>query len=198
MPLVGRCWWSYNRCHEHWWRNCWQKKSLKRFIGIVVVVLFVSFALLTYFPGLTFFTDIVHLVELVQAVLVCTTALLALSELMIIQIKRTNVTGLSSSDMFEKTKAINTITSLALAHMLLQWVVGLSIVSISFSVFWFMFNNPAYIGIALAAFLAQIYIFIWGLVYSDFWPFSPDGQFQFTIFQRFCLVGRIPLYISCE
>lgn len=143
--------------------------SANRF-AIIVVVSTALLALLAYFLGRTFFTGIVHVVELAQAVLVCSTALMGLSGLMIIEIKKTNVTGLSSNDMFEKVKAINRITSLARAHVFLRWALSLSIVSIIFSVLCLMINNPAFIVGALAAFLAQIYLFIWGLMFSDFLP----------------------------
>jgi len=149
------------------------RKSANRAAIIVVVVLFVAFALLACSPGRTFFTGIVHVVELVQAVLVCSTALMGLSGLMIIETKRTKVTGvtgLSSNDIFEKIKAINTIRSLEVAHVFLRWTITLPIVSVIFSGSWFMFNNPVLIIGTLAAFLAQICLFIWGLGFSDFLP----------------------------
>ncbi|MDH5781781.1 MAG: hypothetical protein OEZ07_04345 [Dehalococcoidia bacterium] len=108
--------------------------SANRF-AIIVVVSTALLALPAYFLGRTFFTGIVHVVELVEAILVCSTALMGLSGLMIIEIKKTNVTGLSSDDMFEKVKAINTITSLARAYVFLRWALLLSIVSIFLAVY---------------------------------------------------------------
>ena len=73
-------------------------------------------------------------------------------------------------DMFEKVKAINTITSLARAYVFLRWALLLSIFSIIFSGLRLMINDPVFIIGSLAAFLAQIYLFIWGLMFSDFLP----------------------------
>lgn len=143
--------------------------SVNRF-AIIVVVSTALLALLAYFLGRTFFTGIVHTVELVQAVLVCSTALMGLSGIMIIETKKTNVTGLSSDDMFEKVKAINTITSLARAYVFLRWALLMSIFSIIFSGLRLMIDDPVFIIGSLAAFLDQIYLFIWGLMFSDFLP----------------------------
>lgn len=143
--------------------------SVNRF-AIIVVVVVAILALLAFFLGRTFFTNIAHLVELVQAVLVCSTALMGLSGLMLIDIRKTNVTGLSSDNMLEKVKAMNTILSLARSKAFLRWALLLSIVSIVFSGLRLMIINPVFIIGALAAFIAQVYLFIWGLLFSDFLP----------------------------
>lgn len=102
-------------------------KSMNQFAIIVICVTAIS-AILVFFVWRTFFTNISHTVELFQAVLVCSTALMGLSGLMIIEIKKTNVGGLSSQDGFEKCNAINTIASLGGAFVSLRWVLFLSIV----------------------------------------------------------------------
>jgi len=143
--------------------------SANRFAFIVVVVAAIL-ALLTFIIERGFFINIVHWVELVQAVLVCSTALMALSGLMIIETKNINVTGLSSEDMFEKVKAMNTILSLARAYVFLRWSMLLSIFSIIVSGICLMLNNPVFLIGSIATFLVQIYFFIWGLLFSDFLP----------------------------
>lgn len=144
-------------------------KSANRFAIFVVVMTFLL-ALLALLLVREFFTDIAHAVELVQAVLVCSTALMALSGLMIIEIKKTNVMGLSSDNMFEKITALNTITSLAKAYVFLRWVLLLSIGSIVLSGLYLMNDDTVFIIGSLTTFLAQIYLFIWGLMFLDFLP----------------------------
>lgn len=144
-------------------------RSANRFV-IIVVVVATLLALLMFFTGREFFMGIVHWVELVQAVLVCTTALMGLSGLMIIETKKTNITGILSEDMLEKIKAISTITSLARAHVFLQWSMVMSIPAIIVSGLCLMMNNPVFLIGSIVAFSAQIYLFIFGLIFSDFFP----------------------------
>lgn len=143
--------------------------SANRF-AIIVVVVAALLALLMVFTVRDFFTGIVYWVELVQVALVCSTALMGLCGLMIIETKKINVIGLSSEDMLEKVKAINTITSLARAYVFLRWSMLPSIVTIIVSGLCLMMNNPVFLIGSIAAFLAQIYLFIWGLIFSDFLP----------------------------
>lgn len=143
--------------------------SANRF-AIIVVIIAALLALLMFFTTRVFFSDIVYWVELVQAVLVCAVALMGLCGLMIIETKKTNVTGLSSEDMVERIKAINTITSLARAYVFLRWSMLLSFVTIIVSGLCLMMNDPVFLIGSITAFLTQIYLFIWGLTFSDFLP----------------------------
>jgi hypothetical protein len=144
-------------------------RSAHRFAAIVVgATIFV--AVIGGFLHYTFFADIVYKVQLIQAILIGSTALMGLTGLMMLEMKRTNVTGLSSENMLVKIKAMNTITSLARAFVFLQWVMLLSIFSIIFSGLFLMFNNTVLIICSIAAFFDQIYLFIWGLMFSDFLP----------------------------
>ena len=145
------------------------RASANRF-AVIVVVLFALSALPTFFFGRTFFSSIPHTVELIQAILVCSTALMGLTGLMIIETKKTNVTGLSSDDIIERIKAINTITSLARAHVFLRWALLLSIFSLVLSSLRLMVDDAVFIVGALTAFVAQVYLYVWGLVFSDFLP----------------------------
>jgi hypothetical protein len=144
-------------------------KSVNLF-AIIVVVVTALLALLASFLERTFFTNIVHVVELIQALLVCSTALMGLSGLMVVEIKKVNITGLSSHDMLKKIKAINTIASLQKALVCLRWTMLLSIFSIVFSSLRLMFDNPVFVIGSLAAFIDQMYLFIFGLIFSDFLP----------------------------
>jgi hypothetical protein len=139
-------------------------------LAIIVICATAAFVLLAFFVWRTFFTNMSHTVELFQGVLVCSTALMGLSGLMIIEIKKTNVSGLYSQDMFEKVNAINTISSLGGAFASLRWVLSLSIVCIILSIVQLITNNSFLIVAALAAFLDQIYLFVWGLVFLDLLP----------------------------
>jgi hypothetical protein len=127
--------------------------SANRF-AIIVVVVAALLALLLCFTTREFFMGIVHWVELVQAVLVCTTALMGLSGLMIIEIKKIDVTGTSSEDMFEKIKAIQTVTSLARAYVYLRWTMVPAIAAIIVSGLSLMMNNPAFLTGSIFTFLA--------------------------------------------
>jgi hypothetical protein len=144
-------------------------RSANRFAAIIVGIT-IFLAIIGGFLYYTFFADIVYKVELIQAILVCSTALTGLSGLMLIETKRTNITGLSSEDMFVKVKAMNTITSLARAQVFLRWVLLLSIFAIIFSGLFLMIDNTVLIIGSIAVFFDQIYLFIWGLLFSDFLP----------------------------
>jgi hypothetical protein len=147
----------------------YKTKSMNQ-LAVIVVCATALVALVVFFVWRTFFTDIPNTVELFQGVLVCSTALMGLSGLMIIEIKKTNVSGLSSQDMSEKVNAMNAITSLGGAFVSLRWVLFLSIVCIMLSIVQLMTNNSFLTVVALGAFLDQIYLFIWGLVFLDLLP----------------------------
>ncbi len=138
--------------------------------AVIVVVITALVVLLMFFTVRVYFAGIVHWIELTQAVLVCSTALMGLCGLMMIETKKANVTGLSSEDMFEKVRAINTITSLARAYVFLRWAMLLSIITIIVSGLCIIMNNPVFLIGSVAVFLALVYLFVWGLIFSDFLP----------------------------
>jgi len=148
-------------------------KSMNHFaktLICVTVVLALLVFLALFFGWRTSFTNISHVVELFQGVLVCSTALMGLSGLMIIEVKKTNVSGLSSHNMSKEINAINTIASLGAAFVSLRWVLLLSLACSMLCIGQLIINNPFLIVFALAVFLDQIYLFVWGLVFLDLLP----------------------------
>jgi hypothetical protein len=143
--------------------------SVRKFIIFIIAVIAAAAALL-YFSNRGFVAGIVYAVELVQAVLVCSTALMGLSGLMMIETKRaSDAITLSSRDWRKEIQAMNTFISLAKSYAFFRRALPLSIWPISSSILYFMFQNPVLIVVLLAGFAAQIYIFIWGLVNAEFW-----------------------------
>jgi len=143
--------------------------SVNRFV-IVCIVVTVLLSLLWYFTNRSSIEGIAHAVELVQAILAGSTALMGLSGLMMIEIGKTNITGLTSDDGLERVDAINRITSLARSHMFLRWVMLISLVAIVFCGLRLMNDNPMYIIGSIATFLVQVYLFLWGLIFSNSVP----------------------------
>jgi len=140
----------------------------KTVVFAVIAVALATIAL--YLPNRAFVTGIVHAVELVQAVLVCSTALMGLSGLMMVETKRaSDAITLGSPDWRKEIQAMNTFLSLARSYAFFQRALPLSIWPISCSILYLMFLNPALIVALLAGFAAQIYIFIWGLLHAEFW-----------------------------
>jgi magnesium-transporting ATPase (P-type) len=119
----------------------------------------------------TFFGNIMYLGDLVQALLVASTAILAFSALMLVEIKKISREGLHSADPFVRTDAVNRITSEALAVTVLRWSLGASIISMISSILCLIYNNPVATIISLFTFVAQIYYFIFALGFSSFLQF---------------------------
>ena len=143
--------------------------SVRRFVIFVIAIL-AAVAALLYLPARGFVANIVHSVELVQAVLVCSTALMGLSGLLMIETKRaSDAITLGSADWRKEIQAMNTFLSLAKSYSFFRRALPLSIWPISSSILYFMLGNPFLIVVLLAGFAAQIYIFIWGLMNAEFW-----------------------------
>ena len=140
--------------------------QLARIVTCAVAVL----VLVAFFEWRSFFTNISHKAELFQGILVCSTALMALSGLMIIEIKKTKVSGLSSQNPFKKVDTMNTLASLGGALVFLQWVLLLSLVCITLSIVQLSNNNSFVTAFAFAAFLEQIYVFVLALLLQDLLP----------------------------
>lgn len=144
--------------------------SVRRFV-IMVVGVSVAVALLLCLPAPQLIGVIVHTVELAQAVLVCATALMGLSGLMIIETKRAaNAITLGSDNGREEFRAMSRIVSLAKSYEFLRWTLVLSIFTIVSGVLRFVLDNPVLTAVLLSAFAAQVYVFIWGLLTSEFLP----------------------------
>jgi len=77
---------------------------------------------------------------------------------------------LNSEDGRERVRAINYITSLARGNLFLRWSMLWAIFSIIISGLNLMIDNSALLAGSIMAFLAQIYLFIWGLLFSEFLP----------------------------
>jgi len=136
---------------------------------ITIVVAFAILALLVVgYNHFLYAVDIFYKVELTQALLLCSTALMGLSGVIIVETKKADVmSGLSSNDMFEQVHTVNKIAFLAEAGVYIRWTIALSIVSILFSFLFLILNNIDFTIISIAAFAAQIYLFIWGLTSWD-------------------------------
>jgi len=145
-------------------------KSANRFSIVIAIfdsILCLGFSLTTR----SFFADIKYLGELVQALLVASTAILAFSALMLVEIKKTSRDGLHSLNLFIRIHAENRITSEAIAITFLQWSLGASIISLISSILSLIFNNPVATIISIFTFAAQIYYFISALGLSTFLQF---------------------------
>src|SRR4030042_2685063 len=147
-----------------------QKQKGTDILAKIVAVAIAVAALVLFFGYRTFFVDISDKVELFQGVLICSTALMGLSGLMVIEIKKTKVTGLSSQNPFEKVDAMNTTVSLGGAFVSLQWVLLLSIFCIIFSIVQIITGNSFLTVATLATFFDQIYLFVWGLLFQELLP----------------------------
>jgi len=87
-------------------------KSANRFILIIVLITVLLALPFVSLPCIV--TKIENPVPLMQAVLVCSTALMGLSGLIIVEIKKTNIPVPPEDNVFEKVKALNTLLSLAI------------------------------------------------------------------------------------
>jgi hypothetical protein len=139
-------------------------------LAIIVTCVIAVLTLVVFFANHTFFINISHKGELFQGVLICSTALMGLSGLMIIEIKKTEVSGLSSQNPLEKIDAMNTTASLGGAFASLTWALYLSILCIILSIVQLITSNSFITVAALAAFFDQIYLFVWGLLFQDLFP----------------------------
>jgi len=146
-------------------------RSATRFI-IAIIIVTGLFALGFLIFQRTVIGSIENPVELMQAVLVCSTALMGLSGLIIVEIKKADVPIPSEDDddMFARVRALNTISSLVKAKVFLQWGLVLSFFSITFGCLRLMNSSTVSIVISLAALLDQLYFFVWGLLFSDLLP----------------------------
>ena len=156
------------------------KKEIKKFadpvrssahkFGIVIGIIIVIAILGLYFLSRAFFVSIANWVELVQAILVCSTALVGLSGLMILEARKIDAGGLLSQDGLERIQAVNAVSSLAKAEVFLQWSVFFSIISIIASSLCIMTANVLLLIVSLVTFGGQLYFFMFGLIFSDFVP----------------------------
>ena len=148
------------------WVN--DKTSSAKKFSITIVVALTILALIFIVGVHLSSVSIAHTLELIQALLIGSTALMGLSGLMIIEIKKVDVlTGLSSENSIERSYAENKIAFLAEAGVYIRWAIALSIVSILFSCAFLICNNVDLMILSLAAFIAQILLFIWGLMSWD-------------------------------
>ena len=142
-------------------------KSATKFCIFSVVVFVVIAVLSILIHG--FFPLIKYPVELIQAVLVCSTALMGLTGLMITETKKSKIRDLPS-DGIQRVRAINQVSSLARALVFLKWSFFLSIISIIFSVLWLINGSSVSIVVSIIAFLGQLYLLLFALIFSDYLP----------------------------
>jgi len=132
--------------------------SLLGIIGIIILSAFVH----------NFFPTVKHSIELVQALLVCSTALMGLTGVMIIETKKAKVRQLP--DGWERVTEINRICSLTRALVFLKWSFLVSIFSIIFSCWWLANDTSFCMAGAFFAFVGQLYFLLFALIFSDFLP----------------------------
>jgi len=153
-------------------RNRIEEKTKSVTPYLIIIAIFVAMACLSFsLSERTFFSNIKYLGDLMQALLVGSTAILAFSALMLVEIKKTNREELHSDNPLVRIYAENKITSEAMAVKILRWSSTASIVSMLASILFLMFNNPIATIVSLFTFSAQIYYFVLALTLSSFWQF---------------------------
>lgn len=146
-----------------------QISSVNKFASIITVV-WVLAAVITYLTTRDYFSKIAHSVELTQAILVCSTSLIALTGLMIIEAKKARVTRTTSKDGFERVNALNAFNSLVREYAFLRWSLFVSFITLVSGILYLIYDNTLFIAGLLTAFILQLYFFVWASLFADFSP----------------------------
>ena len=146
-----------------------QISSVNKF-ALFVTIAWVLVAFVTYLITRDYFSNIAHPLELVQAVLICSTALIALTGLMIIEAKKARVTGIASEDGFERVNALNAFNSIVREYAFLRWSLFVSFITLLSGILYLIYDNELFIAGALTASILQLYFFVWASVFADFLP----------------------------
>jgi hypothetical protein len=146
-----------------------QISSVNKFASIITVV-WVLAAVVTYLTTMDYLSKMAHPIELIQAILVCSTALIALTGLMIIEAKKARVTGTMSNDGFERVNALNAFNSLVREYAFLRWSLFVSFITLLSGILYLIYDNKLFIAGALTAFILQLYFFVWASLFADFLP----------------------------
>lgn len=146
--------------------------STKKFIGIIIIG-FSIIGIISLVLFYNFFAEIKYPAELAQAVLICSTAIAGLSGLIVIDIKKSDISVPSNEearDIFERTEAMNLIYSFVKADVFLRWCLFLSFITILLGCLQLVYPHPVIIIILLVTFIMQAYFFLWSLLLSDLLP----------------------------
>lgn len=146
-------------------------KGAQLFMVVLLVITLVLSCLFYFSGGNDFLSKVENPKELEQAILICSTALMGLSGLILIEIKKTNIpVSEDAEDMFKKVKALNLILDLLKADTILRWSLLLSLITIIFGCLRLIESNSLFMLISLASFFDQLMFFIWGLLFGHFLP----------------------------
>ncbi len=139
-------------------------ESARKCCIFALVVLFVISLLLTFVPGL--FPPVKHAVELIQAVLLCSTALMGLTGIMLVETKKTEVGDLPSG-VWQLVPKINRINSLARALVFLRWSFWPALFAIGSGLLWLMYSLSFFMVSSIIGFAGQLYFLVWALTFSE-------------------------------
>jgi Na+-driven multidrug efflux pump len=135
---------------------------------IVIVAVTIIISCIIFFSQKELINNIENPKELLQAILVCATALMGLTGLILVEIKKSNIP--ESADSFEQIKALNTIIDLLRADIVLRWSLLLSFVAIISSCLRLIDSNTLCMTISIASFFDQLVFFLYGLFFSHYLP----------------------------
>lgn len=146
--------------------------SANKFVRFIVLAsLIVGILLVVFFHD--FIGTILNAVELTQAVLVASTAIMGLAGLMVIEIRKTDVTIPTREEtqgLFDRVDALNLVHFLIRADVFLRWCLVFSPLSILFGCWWLAFPNAIVMMLLIFSFFNQVYYFVWGLSFTDMLP----------------------------
>jgi len=143
------------------------KSGAHVFIGIIFVVL-VILSLSIFFDKTGVLYNVNDMAQLEQGILVCSTALMGLSGIIIIEIKKAEIP--LSNDVLTKVEALNLLGDLLRADLFLRWSLLLSLVAIISSCLQLMHSYPISMLISWISFVGQLIFFVWGLLFGRFLP----------------------------